>query len=491
MRIRNWAAALVAVGLAACSTGEAAEEPRLATTELSRGDLRITVEATGTVEPIREVEVKSKASGEILRLHVDIGDQVEPGTLLAEVDPRDVRNAFEQAEADLAVAEARSEINAQQLQRQQELLAAGVVTQQETEAASLEAANAEANLVKARTNYDLAELRLRDVTIQAPLRGTILQRNVEEGTVIQSASQNVSGGTVLFVMAALESMQVRDETDMGQLRAGMPANVQVEAYPERTFRGVVEKIEPQAMVQQNVTMFPVIVTLDNRGGLLRPGMNAEVEILVDQALDVLLVPNGALVGVRDVAPAAMALGLDPESLDMGQFGRRPGPTGGPPSGGAGAPGARPGNAGAATGAPGSGATDGGAEAPSEAREEMARLRARVESGEITRDSMRALVRARMASGGAGGAPMASAEESGGGVEARPSVVFVMNAQGLPEPRVIQVGLSDWDNTQVVSGLEGDEVLAVVGAAQLQAQQQEWLERIRSRSGGSPFGGGRR
>jgi HlyD family secretion protein len=494
MRIRNWAAALVAVGLAACSTGEAAEEPRLATTELSRGDLRITVEATGTVEPIREVEVKSKASGEILRLHVDIGDQVEPGTLLAEVDPRDVRNAFEQAEADLAVAEARSEINAQQLQRQQELLAAGVVTQQETEAASLEAANAEANLVKARTNYDLAELRLRDVTIQAPLRGTILQRNVEEGTVIQSASQNVSGGTVLFVMAALESMQVRtlvDETDMGQLRAGMPANVQVEAYPERTFRGVVEKIEPQAMVQQNVTMFPVIVTLDNRGGLLRPGMNAEVEILVDQALDVLLVPNGALVGVRDVAPAAMALGLDPESLDMGQFGRRPGPTGGPPSGGAGAPGARPGNAGAATGAPGSGATDGGAEAPSEAREEMARLRARVESGEITRDSMRALVRARMASGGAGGASMASEDGSGGGVEARPSVVFVMNAQGLPEPRVIQVGLSDWDNTQVVSGLEGDEVLAVVGAAQLQAQQQEWLERIRSRSGGSPFGGGRR
>jgi HlyD family secretion protein len=122
---------------------------------------------------------------------------------------------------------------------------------------------------------------------------------------------------------------------------------------------------------------------------------------------------------------------------------------------------------------------------------MARLRARVESGEITRDSMRALVRARMASGGAGGASMASEDGSGGGVEARPSVVFVMNAQGLPEPRVIQVGLSDWDNTQVVSGLEGDEVLAVVGAAQLQAQQQEWLERIRSRSGGSPFGGGRR
>jgi HlyD family secretion protein len=97
--------------------------------------------------------------------------------------------------------------------------------------------------------------------------------------------------------------------------------------------------------------------------------------------------------------------------------------------------------------------------------------------------MRALIRARRAETGGDGVPAA--------VESRRSVVFVLNAEGRPEPRVIQVGLSDWDNTQVVSGLDGTEVLAVVGAAQLQAQQAQWLERIRSRSGGSPFGGGRR
>jgi HlyD family secretion protein len=332
---------LALAAAAGCSTGEAAEEgPGFATTEMSRGNLRITVEATGTVEPMRELEVKSRASGEILRLHVDVGDEVAPGTLLAEVDPRDVRNAYEQAEADLAVAEARAEINAQQLRRQEELLAAGVVTQQETEAASLEAANSEANLVRARTNFALAQLQLRDVTIRAPLQATILQRNVEEGTVIQSASQNVSGGTVLFVMAALESMQVRtlvDETDMGQLEQGMAATVQVEAFPERSFRGTVEKIEPQAMVEQNVTMFPVIVTLDNRDGLLRPGMNAEVEILVNEAIDVPLVPNGALVSPQDIGPAALALGLDPAALDMSQFMGRPG---GRPGAGRGRPGGR-------------------------------------------------------------------------------------------------------------------------------------------------------
>ncbi|HSM03497.1 MAG TPA: hypothetical protein VK858_02700 [Longimicrobiales bacterium] len=223
----------------------------------------------------------------------------------------------------------------------------------------------------------------------------------------------------------------------------------------------------------------MIVTLDNRSGLLRPGMNAEVEILINQATDVLLVPNGAMVGVRDVGPAAMALGLDPETLDLGALAgggmRRPGGAGGA----AGQRQARP--AAATDGA------DNGTQVPGDsARAGMARLRAQVESGEITQDSMRAVIRARMAAGD----PRDASPAGGIDAEARPSVVFVMNAQGQPEPRVIQVGLSDWDNTQVVSGLDGEETLAVVGAAQLQAQQAEWLERIRSRSGGSPFGGRR-
>jgi HlyD family secretion protein len=182
------------------------------------------------------------------------------------------------------------------------------------------------------------------------------------------------------------------------------------------------------------------------------------------------VPNGALVSPQDIGPAALALGLDPASLDMSQFmGRR---------------GGRPGAAAAA--APDEAAEGGGASSPradgAGARGDLAaELQARVQSGELTPDSVRALIRARRE----------AAAEADGTVPSRRSVVFVMNAQGQPEPRVIEVGLSDWDNTQVISGLQGDEVLAVVGAAQLQAQQAQWLERIRSRSGGSPFGGGRR
>ena len=305
-----------------CGTGEADTPGETQVAVVERGSLRITAEATGTVEPVRKVEVKSKASGEILRLHVDVGDVVAPGALLAEVDPRDVKNRYDQAVADLEVAQSRADIARAQLGRSEELSAAGVITDQELDAARLEQSNAQANLIKARTNKELAELQLSDVTIRAPMAGTILQKNVEEGGVIQSASQNVSGGTALYVMAALEQMQVRtlvDETDMGDIHPGMVASVRVEAFPDRVFQGAVQKIEPQAVVQQNVTMFPVIVTLDNRAGLLKPGMNAEVEILVSEAVDVLLAPNNAIVLPADALPAAMALGLDPETLDLGEL----------------------------------------------------------------------------------------------------------------------------------------------------------------------------
>lgn len=475
-------ALLVPFVVGGCGTGEAEEAPAIQTVVAERGSLRITAEATGSVEPIRKVEVKSKAGGEILDLHVEVGDDVAPGTLLAEIDPRDVRNAYEQAEADLDVAEARAEIAANQLRRQEQLREGGVITEQELESARLEDSNARANLIKARTNLELAELRLGDVTIRAPMAGTILEKQVEDGQVIQSASGNVSGGTTLFVMADLGEMQVRtlvDETDMGEIRAGMPADVAVEAFPDRRFQGTVSKIEPQAVVQSNVTMFPVIVGIDNRDGLLKPGMNAEVEILIDQASDVLLVPNGAVVTPQDVGSAALALGLDLDDVDfssfrgMGRFGAAAGPGGGR-GGGAregGAPAERP------TGeAAGGGVRD--RRAPAAGRRPGPGAAGDRPAGRGVRPGV------GPAGGQAGGPAGVQGER-----RTRPAVVFVMDAQGTPTPTRVEIGLSDWDYTQIVSGLEEGAELAVVGTAQLQAQQQEFMNRIRQRTGG-PFGGGR-
>lgn len=523
--------ALLAAG--ACGGSDPVEDaPGLTTMPALRDDLRLVAEATGLMEPVRTVEVKSKASGEILRLHVDTGDQLQPGALLAEIDPRDVRNDFNQADADLNVAQARVEISSAQLERSRLLLEAGVITEAEHESANLDFANARANLVKATTSKELAELRLSDVTIRAPMAGTIIQKSVEEGQVIQSASQNVSGGTTLFMMANLDEMQVRtlvDETDIGQISAQLTATVTVEAFPGRTFQGIVDKIEPQAEVQQNVTMFAVIVMIDNRGGLLKPGMNAEVEILVAERPDALLIPNNALVQFQEMAPAAMVLGMDPEAIEMDR------------SVFADLRASLPGVAGPAERMA---ARAGVAE---EGREPLGRLggdtrlrelREQLAGGEVSREEMRERMMSARAGNGAGangasdvdGRAGAEADASPGGgagarmggggglmgmgfgagedlVEAmdaglggfagrrelegapRPAITFVVSADGAIEPRPILIGVNDWDNTEVLAGLEEGEEVALIGAAQLQAQQQEFIDRMRERMGGSPFGGG--
>ncbi len=544
--LRNGGVRLLALlAVAACNGADAVEEaPGLTTMPALRDDLRLVAEATGLMEPVRTVEVKSKASGEILRLHVDTGDELEPGALLAEIDPRDVRNDFNQTEADLNVAQARVEISTAQLERSRLLLESGVITEQEHESANLDFANAQANLVKASTSMELAELRLSDVTIRAPMAGTIIQKSVEEGQVIQSASQNVSGGTTLFMMANLAEMQVRtlvDETDVGQISADLTATVTVEAFPGRTFAGIVDKIEPQAEVQQNVTMFAVIVMIDNRGGLLKPGMNAEVEILVAERPNALLIPNNALVQFQEMAPAAMVLGMDPDAIEMDRSvfadlrASLPGSSG-PPGGLMAAPdGAR---GGMTAGQRPMGGMGGNAR--------LQELRERLASGEISREEMREqMMQARAENGGSAGAEMNGAPGAdagrpgvgadagagpgaggrmgmragggagmmgmgpagqgmmdgmgagfGGGAGAReeegaprPAITFVISADGAIEPRPILIGVNDWDNTEVLAGLQEGEEVALIGAAQLQAQQQEFIDRMRERMGGSPFGGG--
>ena len=538
------AASTAAIGmlgaLSGCAPPEEIADLTVQTAPAELRDLRITAEATGELEPVLRVEVKSKASGEILELFVDSGDEVEPGTLLARIDPRDVENAYEQAEADRDVAQSRMDIARAQLQRNENLLNSEVITAQEYESKQLEFANAQAALVRARTNLELATLRRTDVTIRAPMSGTILEKQVEFGQVIQSATQNVSGGTTLFIMADLDDMRVRtlvDETDVGQLTSGMAATVRVEAFPDRTFQGEIEKIEPQAVVVQNVTMFPVIVLLDNRAGLMKPGMNAEVEVLVNERSQTLTVPNNAVVQPQQVAPAAEVLGLDPQTvtIDRGAWG--------PLMAQAAA------RAGVTMAAGGRSGRMGRSGPPSVDMSAMADIRAKVQSGEITQDSARALFAAmregqRAADAGAddeeqaedgdegevaeSGQPDENGEEAadgrprmgeraagmgadgrpamrepggaggfGGGMMAamgggtgdpafEPAVVFVVDEAGNIEARAVVMGLSDWDYAEILAGLEEGEQLALIGAAQLQAQQQERMERMRGRM--RPFGG---
>ena len=192
------------------------------------------------------------------------------------------------------------------------------ITESEHETAQLTYANAIADSVRAVVALENARIRLEDTDVRAPISGVIIEKNVERGQVISSPTNDVGGGTVLLKMADLGLVQVRalvDETDIGKIKPGLRTTVTVDAYPNRPFDGTVLKVEPQAVVQQNVTMFPVLIRIENREGLLRPGMNAEVEIHVGRRDSVLAIPNAALRTARDVSSAATVLGLDPKEVE--------------------------------------------------------------------------------------------------------------------------------------------------------------------------------
>jgi HlyD family secretion protein len=304
-------AAVALVLLGACKKDEPA--PLYEPVAVERRDIVVSAEAAGTVEPILVVEVKSKASGEILELRGETGDIVSQGDLLVRVDPRDPNNSVAQAEADLDVARAQLANAEAQKRRADQMFAAQLVSEQEHENTNLQYANARASSVRAERALQTARDQLDDTNVRAPITGTIIQKSVERGQVITSATREVSGGTVLLKMADLAEVQVRtlvDETDIGKIQAGMRATITVDAYPNRPFEGTVLKIEPQSSVSQNVTMFPVLIRIPNEQGFLRPGMNASVEIHVANRSNVLAIPNSALRTQRDVESAAQVLGID-------------------------------------------------------------------------------------------------------------------------------------------------------------------------------------
>ena len=307
---------LPAILLASCAE-EQSTAPIYDRAAVERGSISVSVGSSGIVEPLATVEVKSKASGEVLELLVATGDYVESGALMVRIDPRTVRNRLAQAEAELKAAQSRRRISISQMKRAEQLVKNGTLTETEYEQAALELANAEALVVSADVAVENARIAVDDTDIRAPISGTVIEKPVEKGQVISSPTQDVGGGTVLMKMADLSAVQIRaliDETDIGKVREGMPAKVTVAAFPNQPFMGDVVKIEPQAVVDQNVTMFAVLISIRNPDGLLMPGMNAEVEVSIAEREDVLTVPVMALRTERDVSATAGILGMSESDL---------------------------------------------------------------------------------------------------------------------------------------------------------------------------------
>lgn len=294
------------------------------TASVRSATIEVGVSSAGVVEPLATVEVKSKASGEVLELFVETGDFVKEGTLMVRIDPRTVQNRLDQSDAELKAANSRREIAQSQMERAERLLSQGTFTQADLEQAALDLANAEAQVVTARVSVENARIAVDDTDIRAPITGAVIQKPVEKGQVISSPTQDFSGGSLLLSMADLSEVQIRtlvDETDIGKVRPGMGATVSVAAYPNQPFPGQVIKVEPQAVLEQNVTMFAVLVSIENQDGLLLPGMNAEVDVRIARSEDVLTVPIMALRTERDLESTASILGVDEKDIREALGGR--------------------------------------------------------------------------------------------------------------------------------------------------------------------------
>lgn len=317
MSSRARTAVLFAVLCTAGACRESNEKaPPLATAVVERGDLSVRVQASGVVEPVDPVDVKAKPSGLISRMPVEVGSVVKRGDLIAQIDPRDLRNQLAQAMADSAVSMAGLNRARIQRDRTDSLFKLRVITRTALDSARVAYATAAADYVSKRANLDLARQHLEDATVRAPVGGTVVSKPAAVGQIVIGAT-GFGGGTTIVSLADLGRVRMRvtiDESEMANVRIGETASVVVDAFPDRPFTGRVEKIEPQAVVNQGVTFFPVLVAISNREGLLMPGMNGEVTIMAAERRNVPRVPIDAVRKTTELAPAARLFGYTADSL---------------------------------------------------------------------------------------------------------------------------------------------------------------------------------
>lgn len=281
---------------------------RYVTAAVRRGDIEVTITATGTVQTLRTIQVGSEVSGRIHSVRVDANDPVKKGQVLAVIDPEQLRATVSEGEAQVKANEATvsqaqatlSETRAAASRARKQALE-GLTTQKDLESALASAARAEAAVQSALANVALsravlssARTRLDRATVLSPVDGVVLQRQVEIGQTVTAGFTT----PVMFTIAEdLTQMRVEvdiDEADVGQAKEGQPASFTVEAFPARSFPSKLLSLRYNPSTSSNVVTYKAVLAADNRQLLLRPGMTATAIIVTDTRKDVVLVPNAAL-----------------------------------------------------------------------------------------------------------------------------------------------------------------------------------------------------
>jgi HlyD family secretion protein len=303
-------AAAVAAAVLAWQARRSASGPDLSyeTRAVRRGDLAVVVTATGTLQPENVVDIGPEISGRIRKIHVDYNDRVARGDVLVELDTDLLAAQAEQAESQVGLAAAttlqalatRDEAE-QTLRRARSLVERAVGSYADLDAATAAAARARAAVAAAqaqeraaRASLRVARTNLAKATIRAPVGGVVLSRAVEEGQTVVAALQ---APVLLSLAEDLGRMQLVvdvDEADVGRVRAGQESSFTVAAYPERTFRARVSLLRNAPRTRENVVTYGAVLDVDNRDGLLRPGMTGTAQITAETLRATLQVPNAAL-----------------------------------------------------------------------------------------------------------------------------------------------------------------------------------------------------
>ncbi len=261
---------------------------------VDRGDVAMTVTATGTISAVTTVQVGSQVSGIIAALYADFNTPVTKGQLVAELDPTTFEAAAAQRRADVEQSEVRLRNARVQMLRQEQLLAKQLVAQADYDLAKADYDALEAQISQVKAALLQAQTNLGYTRIRSPIDGVVVDRQYDIGQTVAASFQ---APTLFTIAQDLTKMQVQadvDQSDIGRIRVGQSARFTVDAYPDEEFVGAITQVRLNATVNQNVVTYPVIVGVENVELKLRPKMTADLSVEVDRVRDVLRIPNAAL-----------------------------------------------------------------------------------------------------------------------------------------------------------------------------------------------------
>ncbi|PTY04762.1 efflux RND transporter periplasmic adaptor subunit [Opitutaceae bacterium EW11] len=268
--------------------------PEISTATVSRGDVIQAVTATGDLQPVTSVDVSSQISGLIQKLAVDYNSPVVEGQVLAQIDPASYEQRLKQAKADLASTQANATLVRLNTERTRDLRAKNLVSQQELDQAEAQLAQANAQLMTKQAAVEDAVVNLDRCTIKAPISGIVLSRDAEVGKTVAASLNAPTLFTIVNDLTKMQIVAAVAEADIGNVELDQVANFTVDAFPGRQFRGRVSQIRNSPKTTQNVVTYETIIDVHNDDQKLKPGMTANVSIVVAQRSGVLRLPNAAL-----------------------------------------------------------------------------------------------------------------------------------------------------------------------------------------------------